>query len=273
MRIKNYKEFITENVDSDRLGTELEIEGISNKEIDLINKLKRISEKSNVEGSHNIFFEIPIVVGKRSGKDVICNYFYLHDNPYWHENYLVFHVMYNERKYKNPKIYDKEFDFSLMNYFDIKRGVHSQRPYKKGQFLKPVAMKFQFDQDFLEKIYDSASKLNMEWIKKCEEVQKESRDWSRLCNQERKPEISWERQLYHTKCQIFYHKILNVQEDLTDIRRLEEMEKDGEKVYTEKMRKENDYMKGILDDILKDPDSNLSKLIKKDKEKKRNINL
>ena len=252
MKIKNYNEFIKENVDSDNLTSELEINGITDKEIDLINKLKMISEKSDIgeEADHNIFFENPVVVGKRGGKDVICNYYYVHDNPFYGMNYLVFHVMYNERKYKNPKIYDKEYDFSLMNYMDIKRGVHSQRPYKKGEFLKPVNMKFQFDEDFLQKIYDSASKLSDEWIKKCDEVRKESRDWGRQCNQKDRPNFTWERKLYHTKCQIFYHKILNCQEDLTSIRNLEEMEKDGEQVYGEKMKKQNDMMKSIMDEWL-----------------------
>jgi len=252
MKIKNYKEFINEKVDSDNLTTESEIDGITDKEIDLINKLKKICEKSDIgEKDHAIFFENPVVVGKRSGKDVICNYYNTHVNPFYDEDYLVFHVMYNERKYKNPRIYDKEFDFSLMNYMDVKRGVHSQRPYKKGQFLKAVNMKFQFNENFLEKIYDSASKLSDEWIKKCDEVRKESRDWSRLCGGNVKSEITWERQLYHTKCQIFYHKILNCQEDLNGIKNLEEMEKDGEEIYKEKMRKQSEMMKGIMDDWLK----------------------
>ena len=97
MKIKNYKEFINEKVDSDNLTTESEIDGITDKEIDLINKLKKICEKSDIgEKDHAIFFENPVVVGKRSGKDVICNYYNTHVNPFYDEDYLVFHVMYNE---------------------------------------------------------------------------------------------------------------------------------------------------------------------------------
>lgn len=46
--IKYFNEFINENIDSDNLTTELEIDGITDKEIDLINKLKRISDKSDI---------------------------------------------------------------------------------------------------------------------------------------------------------------------------------------------------------------------------------
>lgn len=72
-RLKKFEDFVNENVDSEHLTTELEIEGITDKEIDLINKLKRVAEKSYTESSvdsHTIFFETPIKIGKRSGKDV-----------------------------------------------------------------------------------------------------------------------------------------------------------------------------------------------------------
>jgi len=249
--IKNYKEFIKENVDSDQLQSELEINGITDKEIFLINKLKEIAKKSNVEESHNIFFKEPVVIGQRSGKDVICNYYYIHENPYWNEDYLVFHIMYNEKPYKNKQIYDRVWDFSLMNYMDIKRGVHSQRPYKKGEFGKPVNMRFQFDKDFLEKIYNSASKLSDEWIKEVDEVRKESRDWGRMCsNPKGCPNIDWERQLYHAKCSIFYNRILNVHEPVSEINTLKEMEEMGEEAYTAKMKRQSD----LIADIIKDSD-------------------
>lgn len=185
-----------------------------------------------------------------------CNYYYVHVNPFYDEDYLVFSILYNEKK---SKLYDKDWDFSLINYLDIRRGLHRTSTYnkKKHSFNKPVNLKFEFDDNFLEKLYNSASKLSMDWINKCDEVRKESRDWGRLCHQGQntKLTIDWERQLYHLKCQIFYHRILNGHEDLPSIKELEEMEKLGEESYKEKMRKQSEFMKNLFAEMEKDPKS------------------
>jgi len=243
MRLKKYNDFLKEDVDDNNLHSELEIEGMTDNEILLVNKLKEISLKSNVEDDHYIFFKTPVKIGSRSGKDVLCNYFYVYDNSYYNMNYLVFHILYNE---KPSEFYDKEWDFGLMNYFEIKRGVHNQRKMNKsGQFGKPMNYKFQFDKDFLEKLYNETLKLDNDWIKKCDEVRQESRDWARLCHKG-KPIISWERDLYHSKCQIFYHKILDNQEDIPSIKELKEMEELGEVEYNKKMEKQNKMMRKLM---------------------------
>lgn len=138
----------------------------------------------------------------------------------------------------------------LINYGDVKTGVHEIRPYVDGKFQAPVDLHFDFDSNFLEKLYKSASKLDSAWIKKCEDVQSESLDWIRMTNNPNrgnKPlEIDWERQLQHCRNQIFYEKILNNREDLPGIRNLREMEELGETAYKLKQEERSAWVKKYL---------------------------
>lgn len=235
--MKKYKTFVKEN--KEFFTSETDMKNITPEELKLVQSLKDITKKSNVEGSHYIFLKEPVKVGSLDGKDVLCNYFYLHENSFYNEDYLVYHILFDE---KPSDLYDKEFDFTLINYGDIKTGVHEIRPYVDGQFQAPVDLHFHFDPNFLEIIYQAASKLDSAWIKKCEDAQKESRDWVRLCNNpeyRNKPlVIDWERQLQHVRSQIFYDKILNNREALPDIKRLKEMEELGETAYKAKQDKQ-----------------------------------
>lgn len=109
--MKKYETFVKENKENyEFLTTESDIKGITSEELKLVKSLKVISKKSNVENGHYIFFKTPVNVGKLDGKDVLCNYYYLHENNFYDEDYLVFHLLFDE---KPSNLYDKEFDFTL----------------------------------------------------------------------------------------------------------------------------------------------------------------
>jgi hypothetical protein len=166
---------------------------------------------------------------------------------YHNADYLVFNILFDE--YHKHKFYDKEFNFSLINYLDVKKGTHRIRQYQDGDFGPYVNMKFDFLPNFLEVLYPEALKCDEAWIEKCDEVRKESRAWGRKSHQQN-PKFTWAEQVYHLQCKIFYHKILNNQVCFPDNTRLKEMEELGEEAYTAKYAQQNAETERIAKEIL-----------------------
>jgi len=209
-----------------------------------LNILINTADKSKFK---HVFLPNPVLVGHHNnGKECYCNYYYRHINEFYDEDYLVYHILYNET-HDDKKITSRIWDFNLIRYEDFKKGIVKTRPYVDGKFLFEIEIKFDFFPDFLKKIAEEVSAIDNAWILECDEVMTESREWARLCRLN-KP-IDWERQLYHMECQIKYEKMLYFSDSLQLIKELKKMKKLGELAYNKEQEELSQILNNLLSEI------------------------
>jgi hypothetical protein len=206
------------------------------------NKILSFLQKSQFEETQRIYMKEPLVVGSNPNGDVLCTYI----SSTKSEPGFYLNVLFDKH---DDDLYGTDFEFAFIGFYNSKR--FSYKPVSEENKKNKIVL----NKTVLKEILNSLETWGDEWNSYQRELSIKSRHYHRLAVSNTPIEFTWEDKLNKLRVGAETNELswTKMRKNF-DTKQLNEMIKLGEEKWNEKMKRQSELMKPILDKIIKKND-------------------